>query len=370
MTDQPTPTRGVLVGKVFGARIVVQPSTALMLVVLAFLFSSGPSFEFDPSTFADGLVLAVLLFVSVFLHELAHALTARGFGRQVREIVITLWGGHTSFDARGLTPIVSGATAAAGPAANLGLALILQGVILTGALPEAAVWAASWVVLANVLLAAFNALPGIPMDGGRVLEAIVWAATGSHHRGTVVAAWAGRVVAVLVVAFALLAPFATGGTPGLFEFVWAALIFSILWPAASSAIKVSQLMARRVGLTVQALVIPAVAVPHTLTVAEARARALDHGVDQLVVTAPDGAPAGHFPLALTDAVPEGERAGTSLESVTMPLPRGAHVDSDLEGDDVVEALKQWWGRTDVWVVMDRGNVVGLVKLTDALKAAQ
>lgn len=370
MTQEPTPTRGLLVGKVFGARIVVQPSTALMLLVLALLFSSGPGFEFDPSTFADGLVLAVLLFVSVFLHELAHAVTARGFGRQVREIVITLWGGHTSFDARHLTPVVGGATAAAGPAANLAIALVLQGVLVTGFLPGDVTSVVTWVVFANVLLAVFNALPGIPMDGGRVLESIVWAVTGSHHRGTVVAAWGGRVVAVLVVAFALLAPLATGSTPGLFEFVWAALIFSILWPAASSALKMSRLMTRREGLTVRSLLVSAIAVPHTVTVAQARARAQEQGAAHVVVTSADGAPAGHFPVALTDAVPEPERGHTSLESVTMPLPRGAHVAVDLAGDDMVDELKQWWGRTDVWVVMEDERVSGIVKLADALKAAQ
>ncbi|MEX0913759.1 MAG: site-2 protease family protein [Demequina sp.] len=370
MTSEPKPTRGLLLGRILGARIVVQPSTALMLVVLALLFSSGPGLEVTRRTFAEGLVLALLLFVSVFLHELAHAVTARGMGREVREIVITLWGGHTSFDARGLTPLINGATAAAGPAANLLIAVALQGFLMAGVVDGRAQEVITWVIFANVLLAVFNALPGIPMDGGRVLEAIVWAASGSHQRGTVVAAWGGRVVAIVVVAFALLAPLASGGTPGVFEFVWAALIFGILWPAASSALAASRLMVRREGLTVAALTVPAVAVPHHVTVSAARERAGAANADEVVVMAPDGAPAGHFPVTLTDAVPAHERDTASLQSVTMPLPRGAHVGPQMHGDDLVDALKQWWGKTDVWVVMDGEHVIGVVKLADALKAAQ
>jgi len=370
MTSEPKPTRGLVLGKILGARIVVQPSTALMLVVLALLFSSGPGLELTARTFADGLMLALLLFVSVFLHELAHAVTARGFGREVREIVITLWGGHTSFDAKGLTPVVNGATAAAGPAANLLIALALQGLLITGIVDGRAAAIISWLVFANVLLAIFNALPGIPMDGGRVLEAIVWAISGSHHRGTVVAAWGGRVVAILVVAFALLAPLASGGTPGVFEFVWAALIFGVLWPAASSALSMSRLMARREHFTVHSLVVPAVALPHDITVGDARAQARAVNAEEVVVMAPDGAPAGHFPVSLTEAVPVAEQDTTSLQSVTMPVPRGAHLDISVGGDDLIDALKQWWGKTDVWVVMEGGRVIGVVKLADALKAAR
>lgn len=370
MTDHVRPTRGFFLGRILGARVVVQPSTLLTLGLLALLFSSGAGVELNRRTFAIGLLLAVLLFASVFLHELAHAVAARLFKREVREIVITVWGGHTSFDAGGITPVVSGVTAAAGPLANVLLAGAAQALVATGAVADRPATVLQWVALANVILAIFNALPGIPMDGGRVLEAVVWGATGRRHLATQIAAWGGRAVAVAAVAYVVGVPVLQGRNPELFAIIWAAVIFAILWPPASQALKVSRILAKREGLTAGVLMVPAVAVPHAVTVEQARTQAESTQAVEVVVMSPDGTPAGHFPVSLTNAVPAGQRATTSLQSVTMPLPRGTVVSSALHGDDMVDALREWWGRSDVWVVVDDGEVRGVVRLSDALKALQ
>ena len=148
------------------------------------------------------LAFAVLLGLSVLVHELAHAGAARAFGWQVREIRLTLMGGHTTFDAAREAPGRSALVSLAGPAANLVLALlgaILLGSLDPGGLPRLVV---ELVTTANLLVGAFNLLPGLPLDGGRVVESLVWAVTGSETRGTVVAAWCGRVISVLVVLWA------------------------------------------------------------------------------------------------------------------------------------------------------------------------
>lgn len=381
MADDPRPTRGIALGRVFGARVIVQPSTLLMLVLLAVLFSTNSGGELNRRTFTAGLLLAVLLFASVFLHELAHAAAARAFRRRVREVVITLWGGHTSFDAEAMTPRVSGLTAAAGPAANLLIASAVAGIVQTGIadrvmLENLGAGGMSlrslllWVAFANLLLALFNSLPGIPMDGGRVLEAIVWAVTRDRFRATTVAAWSGRIVAILVVIAMLGWPALNGRSPQLFELVWAGLIFMILWPAASAALKASQIMGRRARVTAGTVMRPALGVAFDVTVADARASALAAGADEVVVLAADGTPAGHFPVALTDAVPESERATTGLAAVTMPLARGSEVDPSLTGDPLIETLKLWWGRTDAWPVVDDGQVVGVVRLSEMMAALQ
>jgi len=370
MTDEPRPTRGIILGRIAGARLIVQPSTLLMLVVLALLFSSSDQGGITRHAFSLGMLLAVLLFVSVFLHELAHAIAAWAFGRQVREIVITLWGGHTSFDAKNITPAVSGITAIAGPVANGVLALSGWALLSADVFQGTARGVLTWIIYANVLLAAFNALPGIPMDGGRVLESIVWHASGDRNRATFVAAWAGRVIAVAVVIFALGAPYLRGSRPDLVTAVWAFLIFMILWPAATAAIKMSSTMARREATTAASLMIAAVSVPFTVTVADARTIALRANAAEVVVMAGDGQPAGHFPTLLTDSVPEADRGATGLQSVTMPLARGAIVSPELDGSELVEALRSWWGRTDVWVVVDGERIVGVLPLEAALKALQ
>lgn len=378
MTDVPRRTRGLQLGRAFGGRVIVQGSTLVMLVVLALVFSTNGGQELTRRGFTIGLILALLLFVSVFLHELAHAATAKALGRQVHEVVITLWGGHTSFDAEGITPRVAGITAASGPLANLVIAGLAWAALATGAFEVTlaqfvqqdltAYQLLQYLMIANLILAAFNALPGIPMDGGRVLESIVWAVTSDRYRGVIVAAWGGRVVAVGVAVYAIAAPLAQGRTPGWFDLVWAALIFMILWPAASSALRSAQLLRRRESVSVRSLMVPAVAVTYTATVAQAVAQASAHGAREVIVLGADGAAAGHFPVAMADAVPAEAHHETGLQSVVMPLPRGTDVPPGLAGDELIDALRTWWGRTDGWVVVEDGAIVGLVRLSDVMTA--
>ncbi|WP_061966067.1 site-2 protease family protein [Demequina aurantiaca] len=369
MADQNQGTRGISFGRVLGARVVVQPSTLIMLVLLAFLLSSSED-GITRRGFTIGLILAAALIVSVFLHEVAHAIAARAFKRDVHEIVLTLWGGHTSFDSRNLTPLVNGVVSLAGPAANVVIAGVVAAALQAttpGGLLGAALW---WVVWANLLLAAFNALPGIPMDGGRVLEAIVWGATKNRNRGTIVAAWAGRVVAIGVVVFAIGVPFLRGSTPSIFSMLWAVLIFGLLWPAASNALKVATTMTRVESIGARSLMVTAVPIPFAATVHEAAQLAARAGALEVVVLAADRAPAGHFPVSLIDAVPESERAHTHLQSVTMPMPRGAEMSPDLHGREFVNFLQQWWGKTEVWAVVEHGHVIGVVRAQDVQGALQ
>jgi Zn-dependent protease len=316
------------------------------------------------------MLLAVLLFVSVFIHELAHAIAAWSFGRKVNTIQLTLWGGVTSFDARDLTPKVSGVTAIAGPVANglvaLGAWTTLQAGILTGTTAGVV----NWLVWANVLLAVFNVLPGIPMDGGRVLQAVVWSATGDRLKATRIAGWSGRVLAVVVVLFTIGYPLAQGRGLDLINVAFAFLLFSVIWPSASAAIKAVDSSARRESASVGGLMLPAAGVPYTATVAGARDAAASRNALLAIVLAADGAPAGVATMETMDRVPERQRAHEGLQSVTTPLPRGAVVSSDLAGEQLIERLREWYGRTDSWAVVDGDEVVGVVRLADVVAALQ
>ncbi|WP_291382382.1 site-2 protease family protein [Demequina sp.] len=360
-------TRGLVVGRVLGAQVIVQPSTLLMLALLSYVFASA-SGETTASTLSIGVLLAVALMGSVLLHEFAHAIAARSFGRTVKEIVLTLWGGHTSFESHDMTPTVNGVTAAAGPAMNLVIAGAASATMAFTQLGGVAGAVVSYVAWANVLLAVFNLLPGIPMDGGRVLESVVWAITRNRNRGTVVAAWGGRVVAVGVVVYSIAGPLLSGGRPSLTSVVIAVLVFSILWPAASAALAFSSTMLRRDGVDVAGLMRAAVAVPYTYSVHEALGAAATAGVEEVVVLGADDAPAGRFPVEQAQAVPESARLTTSLQSVTTPVPRGSEIPAGAASDVMIPALREWWGKSDVWVVRDGKAVVGIVRLVDVLAA--
>ncbi len=370
MTSAATKIRGIKLGSIKGAAIVVEPTTLIMLVVLAFIYSSAGGGDVTAEAFSLGLLLAVLLFVSVFIHELAHAIAAWSFGRKVSAIVLTLWGGHTTFDARNITPRVVGITAIAGPVANAVVAgaawLTVQSGVLTGTAGNVV----GWLVWANGLLAIFNVLPGIPLDGGKVLSSIVWAVSGNQLKGTLVAGWAGRVVAVGAAAWMLADSVMRQKALDLVDVVFAALIFSIIWPAASAAIHSVKAQERRESVSIGGFMRPAIGVPHTVSVATAREGALRAGAMEVVVLAADGAPAAIVSVPTMDRVPAERRAEEGLQSVSVPIPRGAVVTPLLDGEELIAALREWYGRTDSWAVVDGQRVVGVVRLEEVVKAFQ
>ncbi|MDN4484341.1 site-2 protease family protein [Demequina lignilytica] len=362
-------TRGIPLGRVLGARVVLAPSTLIMAVVLAALYGTTYSSDgFSSDGAILGLVVAVALFVSIFLHELAHAVAARGFKREVHEIVLTFFGGHTQFRASDPRPVEIGVIAASGPIANAvigAVAMALAGTLdgLPGAVTR-------YIALLNFFLAGFNALPGTPLDGGRVVNAIVWGVSGDRWKGHRWAAQGGRIVAIATVLAALGIPLLLGSSPDLVAVIWAVFLFSVIWPAASAELRAASVLARRERVTAVAVSRTAVGVPYDATVEEARALAHAAGAAEVVVLAADGQPAGHFPVALTDEVPPEARPATSLVSVTMPLVRGAVIPADAVGEGLVEAVVPWVGKTDAVAVMGPDGPVGVALLDDVVRALQ
>jgi hypothetical protein len=220
------------------------------------------------------------------------------------------------------------------------------------------------VVYANIVLALFNALPGIPMDGGRVLEAVVWGVSGSKRLGAVVAAWGGRVVVAGIVAYLAWLNFGQGREPSLFSIMWGFLLVSFLWPASTAALRQAGVQERVDAVTIVRLMRPAIGLRYDATVAAALAEARKAGAEEVIVLSVDGRPAGHFATSGAAEVPAERREATALGAVTVPLPRGAEVSSDLAGRAVLESIRAWWGKTDAIAVMDEGEVVGVVRLSE------
>ena len=358
-------TRGITLGRAFGARVVLSPSTLVMALILAVFYAAGED-GFSRDGFVIGLAVAVLLFVSVFLHELAHAGAARAFKRPVEEIVLTFFGGHTQFRAAHPRPLEIGVIAAAGPLANgvIGAVAMVVAAPLDGLAGRVVFYAG----VLNLILAGFNALPGTPLDGGRVVNAIVWGASGDRWKGHRAAAQGGRIVAVAVLVLAVAWPLLAYGQVDIIAAVWAVFLFGVMWPAASAELRAATVLGRREGVTALSLAVPAIGVPYDSTVDQAREIAHAAQAREVVVLAADGQAAGHFPVALTDAVPEEARATTSLVSVTMPLARGAAIPASATGEALVQAVTPWLGRTDVVVVTDGGEAVGIARLEDVRAA--
>ncbi|MEK8229140.1 site-2 protease family protein [Oerskovia sp. M15] len=210
----------------------------------------------------------LLLFVSVFLHEVAHAVVARSRGHEVTELAVTIWGGHTAYSGTSRRPLDGILISVVGPLTNLLLALVCWVAFQaqpTMTIPALLLYAAAF---SNAFVGVFNLLPGLPLDGGQILESVVWAVTGSRTKGTIAAGWVGRVMAVGIVVVAIGWPLADGRQVDLFTVVWAALIGAFLWSGAGAAIRTGHTRQAVAGLTVAALAYPAVSAPVTATVSD------------------------------------------------------------------------------------------------------
>jgi Zn-dependent protease len=196
---------GWTVLKIRGIPLRIHPSWFVILVLATLAFQQHYSQALDPAPaepqrWALALVTALFLFVSVLLHELGHSLVALSQGVKVRSITLFLLGGVASVERECSTARGALLVAAAGPAVSLLLALVLLGT--THAADHLSPALGSMVGelgALNLVLALFNLLPGLPLDGGLIVKALVWQATGSQRRGLEVANASGRFLAYLAI---------------------------------------------------------------------------------------------------------------------------------------------------------------------------
>ncbi len=220
------------------------------------------------TAFFVAFAYALLLLISVLAHELAHALTAKLFHWPTEKIVLNLWGGHTQFQSFTASPGRSVLVAMAGPAANFVLAGAGWLLLFYGDLGGVADILANIFVWANLLIGIFNVLPGLPLDGGRLVESAVWKATGSQDKGTIAAGWAGRIIVVALALWFIVLPLLSGARPDISFTLITALVGSFLWMGASASIQQARMRARLYLVDAAALAEPAVGLRQTATVAD------------------------------------------------------------------------------------------------------
>ncbi|MFZ0158493.1 MAG: site-2 protease family protein, partial [Kineosporiaceae bacterium] len=256
--------RGIKLGTVLGAPVLLMPSWFLIAVLITLSYAPAVQTRLPDvgvATFVIAFIAALLLLGSVFLHELAHAIAARAVGTPPSHIVLDLWGGHTAFDAEMTSPGRSALVSLVGPGTNAALAVV--GWLLLPAVPAHGVseLLLLGVIYSNGFVAVFNALPGLPLDGGRALEALVWKITGSRGTGTLIAGWVGRAVALGLVLWTLVRPLLLGRTPDITTAVWVLLVAWMLWQGATGALQVARWRSRAPTVRVDALTRAAVGVP-------------------------------------------------------------------------------------------------------------
>ena len=376
MTDQadPQPSRrvadGVRVGRAFGVPVYVAPSWFLVAALITYFFA--PTVEqrvagIGSARYLVSLLFALLLYLSVFIHELSHTLTARRLGLPVRRITLQLLGGVSEIEREPDSPGKEYLVAIAGPLISLLLAGV--GFALVGQFHEGGITRvlAGELALSNGLVAAFNLLPGLPLDGGRVLRAAVWGLSGRPDAGTVVAAWVGRGVAVVLLAVPLVSGAGTGSPANLVNVIYFALLASFIWGGATAALRSAQVQRRLPELRLRTLARRALPVSADLPLAEALRRAADSGARGLVVVDGAGRPQAVVSEAAVAATPEVRRPWVSVGTLARQLAPGLVLDADLSGAAVLEAMHRA-PASEYLVVESSGDVYGVLTSTDVTYA--
>ena len=373
MEPQPTPPRapatvppGTLrLGQIAGIDITVRASWLVIAALIAVMLQPRID-DVAPGlgalSYVAGLAFAVLLYLSVLLHELSHALSAKAYGLPVRSVTLHFLGGVTEIDDEPQTPWREFVISVVGPVTSLAigaLALLLATVTPDG-LP---LFAIESLAGANLVVGVLNLIPGLPLDGGRVLRAVVWGISGKPDLGTIVAGWAGRGVAVLALGLPLGFEVWADRPPQLVDYALSFIIAVFLWTGASQALVSTKLRSKLPTLSARALARRAIAVPHDLPLGEGIRRAQEEQAGGLVVVATAGDPIGIVNEAAVLSTPQARRPWINVGSVARKIEPGLVLNVDLAGEELIRAMQQT-PATEYVLVDDSGAVFGVLATKD------
>jgi Zn-dependent protease/CBS domain-containing protein len=370
--DSTRPTFGLRLATIGGVPVYIGKSWPI--IVLFIVATSAPAVaEGRPDlgwfgASAVALAYVVLLLVSVFAHEAAHAVVATRVGYRVNRVVADLWGGHTAYDSATERPGASALVAIAGPVANALLAVVgwLALHAAPFGVPYMLVYATAFT---NAFVAVFNLLPGLPLDGGSLVDSLVWRVTGNRESGLIAGGWCGRAVAALVVLWFVGRPLLSGQSPNFFV-VWVFLAGSFLWLGATSAIRRGHGSRLLAGIRIESVWRRAASVPARASAAQALALRISGPVGTAVIVEDDAGNAiGLLDDEALQAIPEQSLASVGVTAVMRQQPAGWVVEAT--GDQSIAPVVAAMQRFEIGAVPVRGpdgQIDGIVLAGD-LEAA-
>lgn len=362
----------IRVGNLFGIPFYINPSWFLVLALVTWTYGSGLATQFPTLPagvpFALGLVTALLLFASVLAHELGHSFVALRQGINVQSITLFLFGGLASLEKESETPADAFWVAIAGPLVSLlifGFATIVG--FTTGISGPLAV-IVSLLASVNLALALFNLIPGLPLDGGNILKALVWKVTGNPYKGVKFASRVGQAFGWVAIASGVLPFFLTGS----FGNFWNLLIGWFLLQNAGRAAQYATVQEQFTGLTAADAVTPdSPIVSANLSLREfADQRILDlSNWRKFLVTNDEGQLVGELAVDALRTVPVQEWAETPVQDLMQPIDTLRTVASD---QPLLEAVKQLEEKqlATLTVIRDNGVLVGLLEKASILNLLQ
>ncbi|WP_245857954.1 site-2 protease family protein [Mumia flava] len=355
------------IGEVGGVDVLVRSSWLLVAVLIAFVL--GPTIEtIAPGlgilTYVAGLAFAILLYLSVLLHEISHALAAKRFGYDVRSVTLNFLGGVTEIAGEPDTPGREFWIAIVGPLTSLavgGAAWLASLVMPDGLLLFAFVALA----VANGVVGVLNLLPGLPLDGGRVFRAIVWKITGNEHTGSLAAGLGGRVIALLALAFPFIARELLGWQISILDYLIAFVVAMFLWTGASQSIMAARIRRRLPALTARGLARRVVEVARDTPVARAVDEARLAGAGAIAVIGRTGVD-GLVDERAVLATPEERRPWVPIGSLARSLTPQMVLPVDLSGEALIRALQA--APAPQYLVVDGDRTYGVLVTADVDRA--
>jgi Zn-dependent protease len=368
--EQPPPQRaqqpqpGIVVARPFGIPVYISPYWFLIAAVFVLLYANSLEHaEHGAMRYVIATAFVVLLYVSVLIHELSHCVVALAFKLPVRRILLYPLGGFSEIEQEAQTPAREFLVSAAGPAISLvlaalgyGLTKVVSSGTTTGLLVAQLMWA-------NLLVGVFNLLPGLPLDGGRMLRAGIWKVTHRPSTATLGAAWTGRVLAaaMLVVPLALFAR--DSNSTQVFDAAWLAVIAAFMWLGAGQAIRVTKIRDKLPAMQARLLARRAIPIQASLPLAEAIRRADAAQARALVVVDHEDKPIAIVNESAVMATPPQRRPWIEAGSLARSLDQNLVLPADLSGMALLEAVRKA-PASEYLLVEPSGQVFGVLAARD------
>jgi Zn-dependent protease len=355
---------GIVIARPFGVPVYISPYWFLVAGLFVLFYASSLPKTVHPTgvRYLVAAAFVILLYASVLVHELSHCVVARAFRLAVRRILLYPLGGFSEIEQEPPTPGKEFLVSVAGPLTSLALAACGLGLNLAlgpSGIPRVLI---DQLIIANLLVGIFNLLPGLPLDGGRLLRAGVWKLTGRPGTATIAAAWAGRGLAVLlvVVPFSLLgSKVSLANSYGL----WLAIIAVFMWISAGQAMRAAKVRDRLPGLQARTLARRAIPIAGNVPLAEAIRRADAAQARALVVVDHESTPIAIVNETAVKATPQQRRPWVEVGSLARTIEPGIVLSADLSGMELIEAVQRS-PATEYLLIEPSGQVFGVLATSD------
>ncbi|HEU6443482.1 MAG TPA: site-2 protease family protein [Gaiellaceae bacterium] len=357
-------------GRVAGVRIGLNWTWLLVFALITWTLTASAFPAQNPGLgeatyLAMGIAASGFFFAAILAHELGHAVQARREGMEIEGITLWLFGGVATFKGHFPGGGAELRIALAGPLVTAVVGGLLVGVAATISLPPEVDGTIAWLGYTNLVLLAFNLLPALPLDGGRVLRAALWHRSGDYERATRLAATIARGFGYVLIAWGIVLLI----FQGVFSGVWIAFIGWFVLVAAASEERFARMKRTFEGATVAELMSrdPVTVAPDL---------SLEHVVDRVIwssryTTYPvveNDRTVGLLPFRSVAAVPPPDWATRTVSDCMIPLEGVPVLSETTPLEEAIGAL----GESDLGraLVLDGDRLVGLLSITDVARALE